>query len=309
MKQSWPIFMPGHSLIGSVATLESSRVTWPSKPGSTKPAVEWISRPSRPRLDFPSSRATRSSGRRTRSSVDPSTNSPGCRMNGSCSSISTSSVRSCSFLTSMNDARLLRKTRKRRSTRTSTLDGCSSDESYGSISIRPSSSRRWIVLSERTMRRFYGVDAGGFRVAGWCAAVNVLSNPFQLTPRTPQPTLTTVAQLANVSVASASRALNGIRTTPDVLTKVTEAAEAVGYVPNAAARSLRSRRTGQVAFAMPDVANPVYTTMVSSIQEVARAAGWRLMLHSTNADIDDELAIVRDLKQRFVDGLILCSLR
>jgi LacI family transcriptional regulator len=140
-------------------------------------------------------------------------------------------------------------------------------------------------------------------------AVNVLCNPFQLPPRTSQPTLTTVARLANVSVASASRALNGIRTTPDVLTKVTEAAEAVGYVPNAAARSLRSRRTGQVAFAMPDVANPVYTTMVSSIQEVARAAGWRLMLHSTNSDVEDELAIVRDLKQRFVDGLILCSLR
>ena len=86
---------------------------------------------------------------------------------------------------------------------------------------------------------------------------------------------------------------------------MTEAAEAVGYVPNAAARSLRSRRTGQIAFAMPDVGNPVYTTMVGSIQEVARAHGLRLMLHSTGADAEDELAMVRDLKHRFVDGLIL----
>jgi LacI family transcriptional regulator len=127
-------------------------------------------------------------------------------------------------------------------------------------------------------------------------------------PDDPTPTITTVARLANVSVASASRVLNGIRTNPDTLARVTEAAEAVGYVPNAAARSLRSRRTGQIAFAMPDVANPVYTTMVGSIQEVARAEGWRLMLHSTGADLDDELALLRDLKQRFVDGLILCSL-
>jgi LacI family transcriptional regulator len=110
-------------------------------------------------------------------------------------------------------------------------------------------------------------------------------------------------------VASASRVLNGIRTNPDTLAKVTEAAASVGYVPNEAARSLRSRRTGQIAFAMPDVANPVYTTMVASIQEVARAGGWRLMLHSTGADLEDELAMVRDLKRRFVDGLILCSLR
>ena len=123
------------------------------------------------------------------------------------------------------------------------------------------------------------------------------------------PTITTVARLANVSVASASRVLNGIRTTPDVLERVLEAAEQVGYVPNAAARSLRSRRTGQIAFAMPDVANPVYTTMVVSIQETVSARGWRLMLHSTGADVEDELAIVRDLKRRFVDGLILVSLR
>jgi LacI family transcriptional regulator len=122
------------------------------------------------------------------------------------------------------------------------------------------------------------------------------------------PTIATVARLANVSVASASRVLNGIRTTPDTAARVTQAAAEVGYVPNAAARSLRSRRTGQIAFAMPDVGNPVYTTMVGSIQDVARARGLRLMLHSTGADADDELAMVRDLKHRFVDGLILASL-
>jgi LacI family transcriptional regulator len=122
------------------------------------------------------------------------------------------------------------------------------------------------------------------------------------------PTITTVARLANVSVASASRVLNGIRTNPDTYARVTRAAEVVGYAPNAAARSLRSRRTGQIAFAMPDVGNPVYTTMVGSIQEVVRARGLRLMLHSTGADAGDELAMVRDLKHRFVDGLILASL-
>ena len=122
------------------------------------------------------------------------------------------------------------------------------------------------------------------------------------------PTITTVARLANVSVASASRVMNGIRTSAATLERVTEAAEAIGYVPNAAARSLRSRRTGQIAFAMPDVGNPVYTTMIGSIQDVARARGWRLMLHSTGADAEDELAMIHDLKHRFVDGLILASL-
>jgi LacI family transcriptional regulator len=127
-------------------------------------------------------------------------------------------------------------------------------------------------------------------------------------PEPDPPTLTTVARLANVSIASASRVINGIKTNPETLARVTAAAEAVGYVPNAAARSLRSRRTGQIAFAMPDVANPVYTAMVGSIQQVARANGSRLILHSTFRDIDDELGFLADLKQRYVDGLILCSL-
>jgi LacI family transcriptional regulator len=128
-------------------------------------------------------------------------------------------------------------------------------------------------------------------------------------PEPDPPTLTTVARLANVSVASASRVINGIKTNPETLARVTAAAEAVGYVPNAAARSLRSRRTGQIAFAMPDVANPVYPAMVGAIQKVARANGSRLILHSTDGDVGDELGFLADLKQRYVDGLILVTLQ
>jgi LacI family transcriptional regulator len=122
------------------------------------------------------------------------------------------------------------------------------------------------------------------------------------------PTLAEVAKLANVSVASASRALNGIGTRPETLSQVLEAAERVGYVPNASARSLRSKRTGHIAFAMPDIANPVYASMVRAIQEVARERNCRLVLHSTGADADEELGILRDLRRRFVDGLILVPL-
>ena len=66
-RQSWPIFMPGHSLMGNVATLESSSVTCPEKPGSIQPAVEWVSSQSRPRELLPSRRPAMSSGRDTTS--------------------------------------------------------------------------------------------------------------------------------------------------------------------------------------------------------------------------------------------------
>ncbi len=131
---------------------------------------------------------------------------------------------------------------------------------------------------------------------------------IESSPEPAAPTLAEVAKLANVSVASASRVLNGIGTRPETLMQVLEAAERVGYVPNASARSLRSKRTGQIAFALPDVSNPVYASMARAIQSVAHEHGCRLVLHSTNADAEDELGILRDLRRRFVDGLILVPL-
>ncbi|CAM5430520.1 hypothetical protein STENM327S_04962 [Streptomyces tendae] len=99
---SCPIFIPGHSLIGRVARLLSSSVTvCPEKPGSMNPAVECVTSPSRPSELFPSSREARSSGS-VMTYVLASTNSPGCRMNGSSPSGSTSRVRStCSTEGSM----------------------------------------------------------------------------------------------------------------------------------------------------------------------------------------------------------------
>src|SRR4051794_3578288 len=126
-----------------------------------KPAVEWISSPRRPSELFPSNRATKSSGSDTTSSVEPSTNSPGWRMNGSSSCTSTSSVSaSCGCLTSMYGYRALWKTRKYRSTRTSTLDGWSRASSYGSIPMRPSPMSRAMVRSLRTTPRFFHQRVG-----------------------------------------------------------------------------------------------------------------------------------------------------
>ena len=59
--------MPGKSFTGRLATLESSKVMWPEKPGSIKPAVEWVSKPKRPKDDFPSNLPAMSSGKVTTS--------------------------------------------------------------------------------------------------------------------------------------------------------------------------------------------------------------------------------------------------
>lgn len=123
------------------------------------------------------------------------------------------------------------------------------------------------------------------------------------------PTIHTVAQEAGVSIASVSRVLNGLTTNEDTIRRVHEAVEQVGYVPNSAAKSLKTSQTGQLAFAMENIGNAAYLAMVQSIQPVLRQAGFRLLLHSTDGDVTDEIEVVRSLGQRYVDGLILCPIR
>ncbi|MGY1435035.1 LacI family DNA-binding transcriptional regulator [Streptomyces reniochalinae] len=123
------------------------------------------------------------------------------------------------------------------------------------------------------------------------------------------PTVVSIAERAGVSIASVSRVLNGVGARPETVRRVERAAAELGYVPNAVAQSLKGGRTKQLTFAMQDIGNPVYVAMVRQIQAVTRAAGYRLLLHSTDAVIEDELAVVRSLGDRTSDGLILCPIR
>ncbi|MEV0845422.1 LacI family DNA-binding transcriptional regulator [Streptomyces sp. NPDC049954] len=130
-----------------------------------------------------------------------------------------------------------------------------------------------------------------------------------MTASTSPPTVETIARRAGVSIASVSRVLNGLGARPDTVRRVERAAAELGYVPNAVARSLKGGRTRQLTFAMQDIGNPAYVSMVREIQAVTKPLGYRLLLHSTDAVAEDELSVVRSLADRTSDGLILCPIR
>ncbi len=121
--------------------------------------------------------------------------------------------------------------------------------------------------------------------------------------------MVTVANEAGVSIASVSRVLNGLPASPETVARVREASQRLGYLPDAAARSLKAGRTSQLALAVPDIANPVYVEIMRSLERTTKAAGFRLLVHSTGADAEDELDLVRSLRRRYVDGLVMTSLR
>lgn len=124
-----------------------------------------------------------------------------------------------------------------------------------------------------------------------------------------RPTLATVARHAGVSVASVSRVLNGAPASPDMAARVRDAAALVGYVPDAFARSLRAGRTDQLAFAVEDLGNPAYVSMMRAIERVTKQAGYRLLVHATESDEREEQELLRSVRHRYVDGLILCPIK
>ncbi|WP_309128907.1 LacI family DNA-binding transcriptional regulator [Microbacterium sp.] len=121
-------------------------------------------------------------------------------------------------------------------------------------------------------------------------------------------TITQVAARAGVSIASASRALNGQIASAETVAKVRQAAQELGYVADATAQSLKRGRTFQLAYAVADIGNPVYVEMMTAIQQVIAASGYRLILSSTG-DASSSADVVRDLSRGYVDGLIISPLR
>jgi transcriptional regulator with XRE-family HTH domain len=82
-----------------------------------------------------------------------------------------------------------------------------------------------------------------------------------------KPTSRDLAAQLGVSQSTVSRALrNDPRVSLKTRQRVADLAMRSGYTPNAVARSLSTRRTGQVALVVSDITNPFYPDLVEALQ-------------------------------------------
>ncbi len=118
-----------------------------------------------------------------------------------------------------------------------------------------------------------------------------------------------VAQLAGVSTATVSRALNNPeRVDPDTLRRVLEAATKLRYVPHGGARSLRSHRTKMIGAVVPSVDYALYARTTSAIHQQVNARGYSLVLAEHHYDLSEELRVSAQLIQHGVDALVFVGL-
>jgi LacI family repressor for deo operon, udp, cdd, tsx, nupC, and nupG len=123
-------------------------------------------------------------------------------------------------------------------------------------------------------------------------------------------TIQQVARSAGVSTATVSRALSNPEIVSEALRlKVQKAVEALQYSPNAAARSLRTLRSGKLLVTVPDIANPFFSLIIRGIEEAAQREGYAVLLGDTGHDPELEERYALILKRKEAEGLIFLGHR
>ena len=119
-------------------------------------------------------------------------------------------------------------------------------------------------------------------------------------------TLREVAIAAGVSVATVSRALND---DPQISLatkeRVAATAEALGYVPDLAARSLAVRATKTFGLMVPDAMDPIHGTVVAGFEAAAQAVGYTVIVANSHRDPAIERRAVREFRAHRADGIAL----
>jgi LacI family transcriptional regulator len=116
-----------------------------------------------------------------------------------------------------------------------------------------------------------------------------------------------VARLADVSLSTVSRVVNGSQVDLEMEARVRDAIDVLGYRPNFTASSLRrsDRGTATVGLVVEDVGNPFFSAVHRGVEDVLRS---RAMLTFAGSS-DEEPARERELAEAFaargVDGLII----
>lgn len=130
-----------------------------------------------------------------------------------------------------------------------------------------------------------------------------------MTRRAPErsATIKDVAREADVSVASASRALNGFSNVAEqTRERVLAAAKRLRYVPHIGARSLIMRRTNMIGVVLPDMYGEFFSELIRGADAGARERGMHLIVTSAHGDAKEAGEVVRAMRGR-VDGMVMMS--
>lgn len=123
-----------------------------------------------------------------------------------------------------------------------------------------------------------------------------------------RPTLSDIARVLNMSEATVSRALRG---RPEIREQtkglVRRVARDLGYVPNAAARSLARQASRTLGLLVPDVTDPIHGLVVAGFGRVAESRGYTVIMLDGSRDDARRTRGIQTLLEHQAQGVAFCG--
>ena len=126
-----------------------------------------------------------------------------------------------------------------------------------------------------------------------------------------QVTLAEVAKQAGVSLATASRVLNGStrQVSEELSDRVLRTAERLGYVPNASAQALARNSSSLVGLVVHDITDPYFSCIAAGVTRVAEEAGLVVVLGTTGRRPEREVELLSTLRAHRARAVVLAGSR
>ncbi len=121
-------------------------------------------------------------------------------------------------------------------------------------------------------------------------------------------TIKDIAKIAGVSHSTVSRALRGHAEISEETTKrIKKIASDLGYVPSAVARGLKTKRSQALGVVVNRIDDPFFSEILQGIEDLLQEGGYSLFVAASNRDPSREKSIVQSMRERQVDGVIVCT--
>ncbi|CAM3890908.1 LacI family DNA-binding transcriptional regulator [Nocardioides zeicaulis] len=128
-------------------------------------------------------------------------------------------------------------------------------------------------------------------------------------PATQKVTIADVAARAGVSKGTVSKVLGGgeYYVADETRERISAAVAELDFRPNAIARGLKRRRSQTIGVIVASIANPLYAELISGVEEALAGSEYTLIFGSSEGSAQKEMAVVRSMQQRQVDGIVMAS--
>lgn len=121
-------------------------------------------------------------------------------------------------------------------------------------------------------------------------------------------TIKEVAKRAGVSVGTASNVISGTaRVSKARAARVLAAVQELDYHPNEVARSLKVKQTKLLGMVLPDITNPFFPEIIRGAEDAALERGYLLLAANTDEQAEREKRLIKALRARRVDGILLAA--